>query len=143
MSQPESHSKYLSGYAPNATIHHEWRTASNSAPHLLPILKGLASTNPKLTLLDVGAGSGTITASFAAYMPPQGRIVATDISDEILRKAAKHAEDVGVGQMVQTQKASVYELPFADGSFDVVHASQVLVHLDEPERAVREMIRVT
>lgn len=75
-------------------------------------------------------------------MPPQGRIVATDISDEILQKAAKYAEDAGVGQMVQTQKASVYELPFEDGSFDVVHASQVLMHLDEPGRAVMEMVRV-
>lgn len=142
MSLPQTHNNYLSGYTPKATIHHEWRTATNSAPHLLPTLRHLAAKTPTLTLLDVGAGSGTITASFAAYMPPQGRIVATDISDEILQKAAKYAEDAGVGQMVQTQKASVYELPFEDGSFDVVHASQVLMHLDEPGRAVMEMVRV-
>lgn len=142
MSQPQTHNNYLSGYTPSATVHHEWRTASNSAPHLLPTLRYLASKVPTLTLLDVGAGSGTITASFATDMPPQGRIVATDISDEILQKAAKYAEDAGVGHMVQTQKASVYELPFVDGSFDIVHASQVLVHLDEPGRAVREMVRV-
>lgn len=142
MSDPKPHNAYLSGYAPKATVHHEWRTASNSAPHLLPTLRSLAATTPALALLDVGAGSGTITASFAAEMPPGGHIVATDISDEILEKAARYAEEAGVGGMVQTRRANVYELPFAEGSFDVVHASQVLAHLDEPGRAVAEMVRV-
>jgi len=37
----------------------------------------------------------------------------------------------------------VYTLDFADDSFDVVHAHQVLQHLDDPVRALREMRRVT
>lgn len=43
---------------------------------------------------------------------------------------------------ISFREASVYELPFADGGFDVVHAHQVLCHLDEPVKAVREMLRV-
>ena len=38
--------------------------------------------------------------------------------------------------------ASVYELPYDDASFDVVHAHQVLQHLSEPVAALREMRRV-
>ena len=72
---------------------------------------------------------------------PRGRVIATDISDEILQKAARHAENVGA-KNVEVRKANVYELPFEDGSMDVVHASQVLIHLDDPGRAVREMVRV-
>ena len=100
----------------------------------------MATLNPHLTLLDVGAGSGTITASLASYMP-LGKVIATDLSEEILQKAKRHAEDVGAGN-VEIRQANVYELPFRDGTFDVVHASQVLGHLDEPGRAVGEMIRV-
>jgi len=40
-------------------------------------------------------------------------------------------------------KGSVEDLPVADGSFDVVLCSQVLEHCDDPDRAVRELRRVT
>jgi SAM-dependent methyltransferase len=36
----------------------------------------------------------------------------------------------------------VHALPFEDGSFDVVHAHQVLQHIGDPVRALREMRRV-
>ena len=36
----------------------------------------------------------------------------------------------------------VHALSFADGSFDVVHAHQVLQHVADPVRALREMARV-
>jgi ubiquinone/menaquinone biosynthesis C-methylase UbiE len=36
----------------------------------------------------------------------------------------------------------VYALDFADGSFDVVHAHQVLQHLTDPVAALIEMRRV-
>ena len=139
--QPQ-HNAYISDYKPSSTTHHEWRNASNSAPHLIPHLVQLASQKPNLRLLDIGAGSGTITASLAAYMP-KGKITATDISEEILKRAKQHAEDVGVGNVVETKVADVYALPFEDGEFDVVHASMVLAHLDDAKAAVREMVRVT
>src|SRR3989344_3716857 len=38
--------------------------------------------------------------------------------------------------------ASVYELPFKDGEFDIVLCMSVLEHLEDPPRAIREMRRV-
>ncbi|KAL2128195.1 hypothetical protein VTI74DRAFT_9531 [Chaetomium olivicolor] len=140
MSTPPNHNPYAPGHAPSQVQHHEWRTAENSAAHLLPHLQRAASQNPSLTLLDVGAGSGTISASLAKYMP-QGHIVATDISDSILARAREFADAQRV-KNISFQKASVYELPYEDGRFDVVHAHQVLCHLDAPVEAVKEMVRV-
>ena len=140
MAQSQPHNTYLSGYNPKATQHHEWRDAENSAAHLVPMLIEKAFQNPTLSLLDVGAGSGTITASLARYIP-QGRVVAADLSKEILGKALQHAESVGAHN-VEVRQGNAYELPFEDGSFDVVHASQMLAHLDDPVKAVREMVRV-
>lgn len=40
------------------------------------------------------------------------------------------------------QAASVYDLPFEDNSFDIVHTQQMLCHLDSPLEAVQSMIRV-
>jgi ubiquinone/menaquinone biosynthesis C-methylase UbiE len=36
----------------------------------------------------------------------------------------------------------VHDLPFPSGSFDVVHAHQVLQHVADPVAALREMVRV-
>ncbi|KID72218.1 methylase involved in ubiquinone/menaquinone biosynthesis, partial [Metarhizium brunneum ARSEF 3297] len=135
------HNSYSIGHALPQVQHHEWRTAENSAAHLIPHLETSASQNPHLKLLDVGAGSGTITASLAKYMP-EGQVTATDISDDILQRAQFHAAKEGV-KNISYQRASVYELPFAESSFDVTHAHQVLTHLDAPVDAIREMLRVT
>ncbi|KAK2593300.1 hypothetical protein QQS21_008982 [Conoideocrella luteorostrata] len=135
------HNSYGPGHAIPHVKHHEWRTAENSATHLIAHLQSGAAQNPKVRVLDVGAGSGTITASLAKYIP-EGHIVATDISDDILKRAKFHVDKEGI-KNISYQKASVYELPFANSSFDITHAHQVLTHLDAPVDAIREMLRVT
>ncbi|KAK4034484.1 S-adenosyl-L-methionine-dependent methyltransferase [Parachaetomium inaequale] len=133
---------YAPGHAASQTKHHEWRTAQNSAAHLLPHLDRLAQQTPHLKLLDVGAGSGTISASLAAHLLPHGgSVLATDISDAILSRAASHATSQNLPN-ITFQRASVYALPFPDGEFHVVHAHQVLCHLPDPAAAIREMLRV-
>lgn len=140
-SEHAAHNPYVQGYAKAQIKHHEWRTAENSAAYLLPVLQRKAQDTPSLAFLDVGAGPGTITASLAKYMP-RGQIIATDISWEVLQTAAQHAKDAGVTN-ITFQTADVYNLPFADNTFDIVHASMVLTHLDAPIEALREMLRVT
>ena len=105
MAQAADHKAYCPGYAPTTVTHHEWRTAENSAMHLIPTLQLMAKDNPKLTLLDVGAGSGTISASLAKYMP-EGHITATDLSEDILERAAEYAKSVGVSN-ISFQPANV------------------------------------
>ncbi|KAK0304273.1 hypothetical protein LTR54_017004 [Friedmanniomyces endolithicus] len=138
---PPQHNSYLPLYTPPQVAHHEWRTASNSAAYLLPSLSALATSTPSLKLLDVGCGSGTISTSLAALIP-SGSVTATDISPTILARAADLAAQAGVTNIV-FQEADIYALPFADGTFDVVHASMVLSHLSDPVGAYREMLRVT
>lgn len=135
------HNEYGHGYGATEVKHHEWRTAENSSEHLLPKLKSIVNENPKIKLLDVGAGSGTISASLAKYMP-EGEVTATDISDEILARAKDYADSKGVSN-IKFQRANVFELPFPDSTFDVTHAHQVLCHLDAPVDAIKEMLRVT
>ncbi|KAK5107367.1 hypothetical protein LTR62_001347 [Meristemomyces frigidus] len=139
MTSTYSKDAYLPGY--NQVSHHEWRTSENSAAYLLPTLQTRVKGFPALTLLDVGCGSGTITASLAKYMP-EGTITATDISSEILTKARSFATKAGVGN-IHFRTADVYHLPFEDNTFDIVHASMVLSHLSDPVAAYKEMLRVT
>jgi ubiquinone/menaquinone biosynthesis C-methylase UbiE len=124
---------YTHGHAEPVLQSHRWRTAENSAGYLLPSLR------PGLELLDVGCGPGTITVDLAARVAP-GRVVGLDVSAEPLTEARAAAERAGVA--VSFAVGDVYALEADDDSFDVVHAHQVLQHLNDPVAALREMVRV-
>jgi 2-polyprenyl-3-methyl-5-hydroxy-6-metoxy-1,4-benzoquinol methylase len=136
------HNTYLPGYS--TVAHHEWRTVENTAAYLLPRLQTLASQNPNLQILDVGCGSGTITASLVSYLPANGHITAIDLSPEIVSRASAHAQKLGpaISDKITFTPASVYTLSqtLLKGTFDIVHTSQMLVHLDSPISALREML---
>lgn len=126
---------YTHGHHESVRRSHEWRTAANSAAYLAEGLR------PGSSLLDVGCGSGTITADLAALVAP-GPVTAVDASAEILEDAERVAAGRGLTNL-RFEAADVYALPYADGAFDVVHAHQVLQHLADPVAALREMRRVT
>ncbi|MDP9429296.1 MAG: methyltransferase domain-containing protein [Actinomycetota bacterium] len=124
---------YTHGHADPVLQSHRWRTAENSAAHLLPHLQAGQE------LLDVGCGPGTITVDLAARIAP-GRAVGVDRSPDPLEEARALAARRGVA--VEFAVGDVYGLAADDGSFDVVHAHQVLQHLTDPVAALREMARV-
>jgi len=124
---------YTHGHDDSVLRSHRWRTAANSAAYLLPHLA------PGLDLLDVGCGPGTITCDLARAVAP-GRVVGVDASAEVLDQARARAADDGLPVVFEV--ADLFALPFADDSFDVVHAHQVLQHVAEPVAALVEMRRV-
>jgi ubiquinone/menaquinone biosynthesis C-methylase UbiE len=122
---------YIHGHHPSVLQSHTWRTAQNSAAYLLPELE------PAMTILDVGCGPGTITAGLAERVE-SGHVTAIDAVPDIVEKAAA---DFPRPNLTFTT-GDVYALDFPDGTFDVVHAHQVLQHLSDPIAALREMRRV-
>ena len=131
---PSSSDTYLHGHHDSVLRSHRWRTAENSAGYLLPRLA------PDARVLDVGCGPGTITADLAALVPG-GYVTGIDAAADVLAQARQEAERRGQ-RNVAFDTGDVYRLDFADGTFDVVHAHQVLQHLTDPVAALREMRRV-
>lgn len=125
---------YIHGHHESVLRSHRWRTAQNSAAYLLPHLK------PGMSLLDVGCGPGTLTVDLAARVAP-GQITAVEISDEVLQLARTEARTNG-RRNIDFVVGDVHQLDFPDATFDVVHAHQVLQHVSDPVRALREMRRV-
>jgi ubiquinone/menaquinone biosynthesis C-methylase UbiE len=124
---------YTHGHHESVLRSHKWRTAANSAAYLRPSLRA------GLDLLDVGCGPGTITADLARLVEP-GRTVAVDRASEVVAQA--RADTAARGIAIEFAVADVYALPYVNGSFDVVHAHQVLQHLTDPVGALREMRRL-
>jgi SAM-dependent methyltransferase len=126
---------YTHGHHESVLRSHRWRTAENSAGHLLPLLRS------GMRLLDVGCGPGTITMDLADAVGPTGRVTALERTQDALRLARDEAarrSTVNVDFVV----GDVAALDLPDDGFDVVHAHQVLQHLDDPVQALREMRRV-
>ena len=125
---------YTHGHTAAVLSSHRWRTAQNSAAYLLDSLEHGQD------LLDVGCGPGTITLDLAARVAP-GRVVGIDAATVVVAAAARLAEEVRAPN-VTFATGDAYSLDFPDGSFDVVHAHQLLQHLADPVAALREMRRV-
>ena len=121
---------YTHGHEPAVVAAHGARTAANSAPRLVPRLRG------GMTVLDVGCGPGSITADLAGLVAPGGTVVGLDRALGVVKAAATRRPGL---DFVSGDLAS---LPFAGGCFDVVHAHQVLQHLADPVAALGEMARV-
>ena len=132
--EPVKHETYTHGHAPATVRQHGKRTAEEAAAFLLPHLRD------GMSLLDVGCGPGSITRGLAERVAP-GEVVGVDLSAETLAAARKDAAARGLTNR-RYDEASVYQLPYADGSFDVAYAHQVFQHLREPAAALREILRV-
>ncbi|MGV9453530.1 methyltransferase domain-containing protein [Streptomyces sp. NPDC003635] len=135
MPQPRETAVYTHGHHESVLRSHTWRTAANSAAYLLDSLE------PRMRILDIGCGPGTITADLAALVP-DGRVTGVDRAPGILAQARATAAERGLHN-VDFAVADVHALEFPDDSFCVVHAHQVLQHVGDPVQALREMRRVT
>lgn len=124
---------YTHGHHASVLSAHQWRTVENSAAYLIDHLRAGAS------LLDVGCGPGTITAGLARRVAP-GAVVAADSAGNILDEARRNTAGL---DNVDVAVADVHALGYADHTFDIVHAHQVLQHVADPVQALREMRRVT
>ncbi|MBV2355499.1 class I SAM-dependent methyltransferase [Streptomyces sp. J2-1] len=126
---------YTHGHHESVLRSHTWRTAANSAAHLLGVLR------PHMRVLDVGCGPGTITADLAERVP-DGHVTAVDHAPGILDRARATVAARGLTN-VDFAVADVHALDFPDDTFCVVHAHQLLQHVGDPVRALSEMLRVT
>jgi ubiquinone/menaquinone biosynthesis C-methylase UbiE len=95
------------------------------------------------SLLDVGCGLCHWSKLLIPYLKSGSRIFAID-SDE---KSAKGSDELracfaGFNADITFKSGDAHRLEFDDNSFDVVTCQTVLIHLENPKRAVKEMQRV-
>ena len=118
--------RYTHGHHESVVQAHARRRAEVEAWFLLPRLE------PGMRLLDAGCGPGTVTAGLARAVAP-GEVIGIDVAPGVLDHARAHAAGEGIDNVTFVD---------SDGSFDVVYANQLLQHLTDPVRAIREMRRV-
>lgn len=87
------------------------------------------------TFLDAGCGEGFVAQMLLERMPSL-QVTGFDFNPSSVAMArAKNPT-------LTFREASIFEIPFGDGEFDVVGCFEVLEHQDDPAGALRELARV-
>jgi ubiquinone/menaquinone biosynthesis C-methylase UbiE len=102
---------------------------------------GMAGIKAGCHVLDVAAGAGDQTIDIAQRIGPQGYVLATDLSPDILRFAAEQAAAAG-HRNVETRVSDGQKLQVADARFDAAVCRLGLMLFDDPLQGLREMARV-
>jgi len=93
--------------------------------------------SPNDRVLDVACGPGNFTRSFAR-ITQEGLVVALDASKTMLAVAVRETESANVAYV----RGDACALPFRDGSFDAICCFAALYLIQEPMRALDEIVRV-
>jgi ubiquinone/menaquinone biosynthesis C-methylase UbiE len=99
----------------------------------------LLNATPGRRILEVGCGLGDDAAALAKRVAPGGSVVAIDGSQAMIDAARERHRDVAG---LSFDVADAAHLPFDDASFDACRIDRVLQHIDDPARAIAEMVRV-
>ncbi|MEK7159992.1 MAG: class I SAM-dependent methyltransferase [Patescibacteria group bacterium] len=88
------------------------------------------------SILDAGCGEG-----FTLEYLRVRNIGKTYEGVDFLQKAVEIGTKIHPN--ITLRKESVYEMPYKDNSFDLVLSTEVLEHLEEPQKALKEIFRVS
>jgi arsenite methyltransferase len=102
-----------------------------------------AGPRPGETLLDVGAGDGLIGFGALPLVGHTGRVIFSDISQDLLDHCRALASEMGVVDRCEFVQASADDLGgIGDESVDVVSTRSVLIYVRAKDQAIREFHRV-
>jgi SAM-dependent methyltransferase len=101
----------------------------------------LGELRPGQTVLDLGCGEGLDSILAARRVGPGGRVIGVDFADEMVEKAKRSAEAVGVTN-IEFRHGDADSLPVEDRWVDVVISNGVFnLCLDKP-KVLAEVFRV-
>ena len=91
-------------------------------------------------ILDIAAGTGELGFSIASMLI-EGKVIITDLSDEMLNIARENAIRKEISN-VEFQACDVCELPFADDTFDAISCRMGFMFFPDMLLAAKEILRV-
>jgi ubiquinone/menaquinone biosynthesis C-methylase UbiE len=106
--------------------------------YALDLAERIAGAAPK-DVLETAAGTGVLTRALAAKLPAGTRIVATDLNQPMLNRAAGRQDDAS---RVVWQQSDALALPFADDTFDIVACQFGVMFFPDKVQGYREARRL-
>lgn len=101
----------------------------------------MLEVRPGQTILDVGCGTGDDARALGALVGARGRVIGVDNSEAAIAEAMRRSE--GSTAPVEFRLGDALELNLPSDEFDCARADRVLQHVEDPSRALDELVRVT
>ena len=92
-------------------------------------------------VLDLGSGAGTDSLVAAQMVGEGGRVTGIDMTPQMLAKARAAAAEMGAAN-VEFVEGEAEQLPFPDGSFDVVISNGVIDLIPDKDAVFEQLHRV-
>ena len=129
----KAHDALVTGqFGPRAGAYVE--SAVHAGGEDLTALEAVAEKARPARALDLGSGGGHVAYRMARHA---GRVAAVDLSADMLKAVADTARQKGFSN-IETHRASVDRLPFADAEFDFVVTRYSAHHWHDFEGGLRE-----
>jgi demethylmenaquinone methyltransferase / 2-methoxy-6-polyprenyl-1,4-benzoquinol methylase len=109
-----------------AGLHHRWRARAAD----------LAAVGSGARALDVATGTGDLAIELARRVGPEGEVVGSDFSEEMLALARRKAP------ALRFEWGNALELPYPDDGFDAATVGFGARNFSDLDRGLREMARV-
>jgi enediyne biosynthesis protein CalE5 len=100
-----------------------------------------AAMKPGHTVLDLACGSGQPSATAAERVRPGGRVVATDLSPDMVAVTTRKARKLGLDNL-EAREMDMQALAFADAAFDAATCRFGMMFCPDPVKAASEIRRV-
>lgn len=110
---------------------HHWRIAEKTIARM--------QIEPSHRILEVGCGDGWASRLLASLVP-EGAVVGIDVSDEMIRLGREKSGD---HENLLLTPGAADDVPWAEDYFDRVISIESAYYWPAPERAAREIFRVT
>lgn len=116
------------------------RLYSQNAQGWFPWIYEQCRIRPGMRILEIGCGDGTLWKSSLSRLPADVSITLSDLSDGMLRDARR---TIGTGDTrFFFESFDCHQIPYPDGSFDLVIADHLLFYCENIPQVCREVRRV-
>jgi len=97
-----------------------WETFEKGAQKVSDKLVELAEIKPGDRVLDIATGIGEPAVTAARRVKPNGRVVATDISPQMIAIAKSRAESLGLESIMEFKEIDAEKMDFPKSTFNAV-----------------------
>lgn len=97
-----------------------WGTFERGAQKVSDKIVELAEVKPGDTVLDIATGIGEPAITAAKRVKPNGKVVATDISPQMLAIAKARAKSLGLDSIMEFRESDAEKLDFPKSTFNAV-----------------------
>lgn len=99
--------------------------------------------NPGDHILDLGCGPGLWTESFMKEVAPEGRVTGIDIDPDYIQYAKTYNHTSQYSDKITFEVGNFHEIPYPNHTFDMVFCGNFFQFVEEPEKLLEEIKRVT